>query len=76
MRLAAGLDAYEVVEAIHLSLPTYRRWEQGQWVRLPAPRIIGSLAEALKASSAEVEQAFHSARGQMLWRRDSVNQFD
>lgn len=76
LRLAAGLDAYEVVEAIHLSLPTYRRWEQGQWSRLPASSLIGSLAEALKASHAEVERAFRSARDHRLRRQDSADPSD
>lgn len=76
LRLAAGLDAYEVVEAIHLSLPTYRRWEQGQWKRLPAPGIIASLAEVFKASRAEVEEAFRSARSQMILRTGSADRSD
>jgi transcriptional regulator with XRE-family HTH domain len=64
LRLAAGLDAFEVVDAIHLSLPTYRRWERGQWSRLPSSNTMVALAQVLKATRSEVEQAFRSARDQ------------
>ncbi|MEJ7833253.1 MAG: helix-turn-helix transcriptional regulator [Nocardioides sp.] len=68
LRLAAGLDAYEVVEAIHLSLPTYRKWEQGRWRRLPAKGTLATLARTFMVSLSEVERAFHAARRQLRER--------
>ncbi len=65
LRLAAGLDAYEVVEAVHLSLPTYRKWEQGRWGRMPTTGTLATLARTFKVSRSEVEQAFHAARRQL-----------
>lgn len=62
LRLAAGLDAYEVANAVHLSLPTYRKWEQGRWGQLPPAATVTALAKTLRSSPAEVERAFRSAR--------------
>ena len=66
LRLAAGLDAREVVAAIHTSLPTYRKWEQGRWRRLPDRSTIGALARTFKVSRAEVERALRTAQSQHL----------
>ena len=62
LRLAAGLDAYEVARAIHLSLPTYRRWEQGRWRRLPTKGVIDALARTFKVPPADVTRALNAAR--------------
>lgn len=64
LRLAAGLDAYEVATAIHTSLPTYRKWEQGRWRRLPDRSTIHALARAFEVPRTEVEHAFRSAQNQ------------
>lgn len=64
LRLAAGLDAYEVVADIHMSLPTYRKWEQGRWRRLPDRTTIDGLARTFEVSRAEVERAFRAAQNQ------------
>lgn len=69
LRLAAGLDAYEVARAVHLSLPTYRKWEQGRWGRLPTAATMTALAKAVRSSPAEVERAFESARDQFQQRK-------
>lgn len=68
LRLGAGLEADEVVAAIHLSLPTYRKWEQGRWVRLPARSSLSTLARTFKVSLSEVDQAFHASRRQLQER--------
>lgn len=65
LRLAAGLDAYETAAAIHVSLPTYRKWEQGRWVRLPAARTLDSLARTFRVSPSEVDRAFQAAQSQL-----------
>ena len=70
LRLAAGLDAYEVVLAIHLSLPTYRKWEQGRWRRLPDRTTLEALARTFKVSRAEVERAFRAAQNQLRERTE------
>lgn len=69
LRLAAGLDAYEVVRAIHLSLPTYRKWEQGRWRKIPTVATMNALAKTLKSSPAEVERAFQASREQFRERQ-------
>lgn len=65
LRLAAGLEAKEVVAAIHMSLPTYRKWEQGRWRRLPDRSTIDALARTFEVSRAEVERAFRAAQNQL-----------
>ncbi len=70
LRLAAGLDAYEVVAAIHMSLPTYRKWEQGRWSRLPTRAVLDALARVFAVSTAEVAKGFHAARHQLRQHTD------
>ena len=70
LRLAAGLDAYEVATAIHMSLPTYRKWEQGRWRRLPAKGAIDALARTFKVPPAEVTRALNAARFQRRQRTE------
>ena len=76
LRLASGLDAYEVVAEIHVSLPTYRKWEQGRWRRLPDRSTIGALARTFNASRAEVERAFRAAQDQLRQHAASRGHFD
>ena len=53
-----------------MSLPTYRKWEQGRWSRLPTRAVLDALARAFAVPTAEVAKGFHAARHQLRQRTD------
>lgn len=62
LRVFAGLSARQVAERTHVSLPTYARWESGQFERLPARMALEALAETLAVSVSDVTAALTAAR--------------
>jgi transcriptional regulator with XRE-family HTH domain len=70
LRLQAGLTVADLVTSVNVAVPTYYAWEQGRWVRLPAPQSLEALARALGESVEVVVAAFHEA--QRPRRRDET----
>ncbi|MFJ9314173.1 helix-turn-helix transcriptional regulator [Pimelobacter simplex] len=70
LRLQAGLTVADLVTSVNVAVPTYYAWEQGRWVRLPAPQSLEALARALGESVEVVVAAFHEA--QRHRRRDET----
>lgn len=64
LRLQAGLTAPDVAAAVTVAVPTYYAWEQGRWMRLPAPKALEALARAFVQSIEVVVAAFHEAQRQ------------
>lgn len=62
LRLYVGLSSAELVTRAHLSRPTYLRWEEGRWERLPARSTLQALADAYEVTVATVVLAFRAAR--------------
>lgn len=62
LRLQAGLTVADLVTSVNVAVPTYYAWEQGRWVRLPAPQSLEALARALGESVEVVVAAFHEAQ--------------
>jgi transcriptional regulator with XRE-family HTH domain len=70
LRLQAGLTVADLVTSVNVAVPTYYAWEQGRWVRLPAPQSLEALARVLGESGEVVVSAFHEA--QRHRRRDET----
>lgn len=62
LRLVAGLSTRQVAALAHVSEPTYRRWENGQFQHALRPRTIELLARALKVSPRRVRHGLDHAR--------------
>lgn len=62
LRVLAGLSARQVAEQAHVSLPTYARWEAGNFERLPSSASLQALASALNVSVEAVTVAVASSR--------------
>ena len=69
LRLYVGLGSTELVERAHLSRPTYLRWEEGRWERLPARSTLQALAAAFGVTVPTVVRAFRAARADYTERR-------
>ena len=62
LRVLAGLSARQLAEQSHVSLPTYARWEAGNFERLPSSASLQALASALSVSVEAVTVAVASSR--------------
>lgn len=62
LRVLAGLSARAVAERTHMSIPTYARWESGNFDRMPAIASLEMLARVLGVSPGEVAAALTAAR--------------
>lgn len=62
LRLKAGLTGPQLASRTNLSMPTYLRWEAGQWTRLPSIVIIESLAKAVDEPVSVVVAGFREAQ--------------
>jgi transcriptional regulator with XRE-family HTH domain len=62
LRTSAGLSARTLAARVHVSVPTYIRWESGRTKRLPARQALKLLAKALNVSVEDVESAIVTAR--------------
>ncbi|MCM3555906.1 helix-turn-helix domain-containing protein [Janibacter melonis] len=61
LRARAGLTSVELAEAAHVSVSSVRRWETGRVRRRPPERAVQAMADALKVSAQDVEDAIRSA---------------
>ncbi|MDQ3357851.1 MAG: helix-turn-helix domain-containing protein [Actinomycetota bacterium] len=62
LRVSRGMSLKELAEAANASSSTVRRWESGDFKRLPARDVVRALARALNVSAARVEMALVLAR--------------
>jgi transcriptional regulator with XRE-family HTH domain len=62
LRTSAGLSARTLAARVHMSVPTYVRWESGRTKRLPARQALKLLAKALNVTVEDVESAIVTAR--------------
>jgi transcriptional regulator with XRE-family HTH domain len=62
LRTSAGLSARTLAARVHVSVPTYVRWESGRTKRLPATQALKPLAKALNVTVEDVESAIVTAR--------------
>jgi transcriptional regulator with XRE-family HTH domain len=62
LRTSAGLSARTLAACVHMSVPTYVRWESGRTKRLPARQALKPLAKALNVTVEDVESAIVTAR--------------
>jgi transcriptional regulator with XRE-family HTH domain len=62
LRTSAGFSARTLAARVHVSVPTYVRWESGRTKRLPARQALKPLAKALNVTVEDVESAILTAR--------------
>jgi transcriptional regulator with XRE-family HTH domain len=62
LRTSAGLSARTLAARVHMSVPTYVRWESGRTKRLPTRQALNPLAKALNVTVEDVESAIVTAR--------------
>jgi transcriptional regulator with XRE-family HTH domain len=62
LRVSRGMSLKELAEAASASSSTVRRWESGDFRRMPARDVVRALARALNVPAARVEMALVLAR--------------
>lgn len=62
LRVIRGMSLKELAEAANASSSTARRWESGDFRKMPARDVVGALARALDVPVARVETALVLAR--------------
>ncbi|MCE0485496.1 helix-turn-helix domain-containing protein [Ornithinimicrobium sediminis] len=62
LRVSRGMSLQGLAETANASSSTVRRWESGDFRRMPAKDVVDALARALDVSTAQVETALVLAR--------------